>query len=512
MTTETAPALSPAQRLTAYWNTLREQKERKTVREILEREVLLCFINTNKDRINEFPLLTPQQRAAVDFLTIRGAADPLHEPVGNLIAAFINLLNKYGGQVSGGDSAGAEAEAPLLLNLESLLLKAVQSVVYTTALSVDNFSEVLIRHYGEEALHPIDSIMETVELGERFWKEHFDHFIGMLADCAYREITANQLYSIRRDKSRLVIRFNFDDILSRLKNTAKSVEKTRAQSTYEESLRTFESRKARKRLVEHLATLAHASQLPFQQSDLPHIARIVCMDPAGLSFENAQAFLNGGAAGATDAEGTVLDEGRAAFVLEQVRIMACTAAFSLNIMRQDFQKSLGMFESKETACIMKLLGTFDLASIERAFFAMLEFQFLSIIRQRAGDDLGKMQLRAMSLRRARVADVDALAEQGMNRIRRNKLWARDPDNEEFLLFAQQLPQDFKAMVEMLHLEPALQKSVLALWQSAPHKVFLLVQLNLDLISRTTTNLNQRLGEIFVRLGTLGPGKKNGTAA
>lgn len=57
MDTEQHQDASPQNRLLAYWDVLKVQKERKTVREILEREVLLCFINANKDRINEFPLL-----------------------------------------------------------------------------------------------------------------------------------------------------------------------------------------------------------------------------------------------------------------------------------------------------------------------------------------------------------------------------------------------------------------------------------------------------------------------
>jgi len=182
---------------------------------------------------------------------------------------------------------------------------------------------------------------------------------------------------------------------------------------------------------------------------------------------------------------------------------------SLGILRQDFQKSLSMFESKEAAQIMHLLGVFDLESIERAFFAMLELQFISIIRQRSGEDSGKMQIRSTRLRRVREEEVDTLMDLGLNRIRKNKLWVKDPDNEEYLLFAQQSPADFKAIMEIMHLEPQLARAVLTLWQHAHNKVFISVHLNLDLISRTTTNLNQRLAEIFLRFGTLGPGKKKG---
>ena len=511
MTQDPANGGTPQQRLAAYWSVLKEHKEKKTIRELVEREVLLCFIATNKDRINEYPLLPPQQHAIIDFLTTRAQGDPLHAHTSALITFFINQLNKYGGLLTTGDTAGAEGEVADLVNQESLLLKAIQAVVYTTALTVDNFSEVLIRHYGEESLPAIDAIMEKVELGERFWKENFDHFITKLADGAYREMTANQLYMVRREKSQIVLRFCFDDMLSRLKRTNKSIEKTRAQSVYETSLRTFEARKARKRLADHLTKLSHKPDYPFAPADIPYIASILCMDSAGLAFESAYTMLhaNSLAEPLKGADGEELTQQGARFIFEQMLTMACATSVSLGILRQDFQKSLSMFESKEAAQIMHLLGVFDLESIERAFFAMLELQFISIIRQRSGEDSGKMQIRSTRLRRVREEEVDTLMDLGLNRIRKNKLWVKDPDNEEYLLFAQQSPADFKAIMEIMHLEPQLARAVLTLWQHAHNKVFISVHLNLDLISRTTTNLNQRLAEIFLRFGTLGPGKKKG---
>lgn len=510
MDTEQHQDASPQNRLLAYWDVLKVQKERKTVREILEREVLLCFINANKDRINEFPLLGTQQHTVINFLTTRAHDDPLHEHNGALITFFINQLNKYGSLLSTGDTTAAEREVPSLINYESLLLKAVQGVVYTTALTLDTFSEVLIKHYGEDALHPIDAIIETVELSERFWKEHFDHFIEKLADSAYREITATQQYLIRREKSQLVIRFNFDDILSRLKRTDKHVEKTRAQTVFEENTRTFEVRKAKKSLAEHLLMLSQQQEYPFAQADIAHIAQIVCMDPAGISFEAALNFLkNTMKEGATDADNSPITEDSARFIVEQVLAMACSTAVSLNIIRHDIQKSLQMFEKKEAAQIMSLLGVFDFASIERAFFTMLEYQFLAILRQRAGEDIGKLQIRSMRLRRVREKDLIPLADEGLNRIRKTKLWLKDPDNDEYLIFAKQLPKDFKEMIELMHLEPKLIQKIFTLWQKASFKVYISVHLNLDLLSRTTTNINQRLSEILLRFGTMGPGQKNG---
>ncbi len=511
MTATSEQELKPQQRLAAYWETLKSQKERKTVRELLEREVLQRFISINKERINEFPLLSSQQQTIIDFLTTRGQGDPLHEHTSALIASFINQLNKYGGLLTVGDTAAAEEDEPDLLNQESLLLKAIQSVVYTTALTLDNFTEVLIQHYGEEALGPIDTIMEQEELGERFWKDCFSHFIGKLVDCAYREITANQQYTLRRERSQIVIRFNFDDIVGRLKRTEKAVEKTRAQSMFEEGLHSFEARTSRKLLTEHLTRIAGQPEYPFNTADIPHLAHIVCMDPTGESFSAAAAMLSQrGAApeNAPEEGGEAMTREKAKFIQDQALTMACAAAVSLNTIRQDIQKALFTFESKEAAHIMTLLGVFELASVERAFFAMLEFQFLAILRQRAGEDVGKLQFRTMRLRRVREADLAPLADEGLNRIRKNKIWLKDPDSESCYIFSKQQAREFKELVDLMHMEPKLARSVIGLWQKGQFKVFITVSLNLDLIARTTTNLNQRLSEIFMHLGTLGPGRQS----
>lgn len=507
MTTPSDQLPSPQQRIAAYWNVLKNHKERKTVREILEREVLFSFITTNKSRINEFPLLETQQQAIVDFLSSRVLGDPLHEHTASLLSFFINQLGKYGTLLSAGDTPGAEGEVPGLLNHESLLLKAVQSVVYTTSLAVDNFTEILIRYYGEQALGPIDAIMEKVELGEQFWKESFDHFITTLVDCAYREITANQLYTVRKEKSQLILRFGFDDIVSRLKHTDKQVEKTRAQMMYEQGA-TFEIRKARKLVAEHLARLSAKPEYPFNPADISHIAHVVCMDPAGVSFPAAAGLLASAAEiEAVDAEGKAMTQESARFIMEQVLTMACSSAVALNAMRQDLLKSLQMFESREAAYIMNQVGVFDMIALERTLYTMLEYQFLAILRQRAGEDIGKMQIRSTRLRRVREEDLAPLVDMGLNRIRKNKLWLKDPDGNGTLLFARQNQAEFLELVQLMQLEPPLAREVFSLWQRAGFKVVFSLHLNLDLIARTTTNLNQRLSEIFIRLGTLGPGKR-----
>lgn len=496
MTLSTTDMQNAQERCAEYWTTLRDQKERKSVREILEREVLLTFIRTNQERINEYPLLVPQQQSIIDFITTRAQGHPLHEHTANSISNFITTLNQYGNLTASDEHDAAAELVPTIHNLEAILLKTIQGVVYTTALTIDNFSEVLIRYFGEEALKTIDAIMEEVQLGPQFWKDHFEHFIGTQIDAAYDDTVSNGNVHLTKENGALVIRYAFDDVLTRLNQTDKTIEKTRIQELHLQNGDEVESRASQEMLVEFLHTQSRKSDYPFAQGDIELISQIVCMDVIGKQFGEAYTVVR---TEKTD-DTSEMTTDNAQFVCEQVLAFSCASAVSLGIMRRDFLQSLSMFESRETATIGKMLGTFDIEAIRKAFFAMLEFQFLTILRQKAGDDIGKMQLRIARERRISEQNVEALFDKGMNRIRKNKIWKKDPSLQEQLLFRVASPKELKKLIDILQLEPPLVKELILLWENAGYKVSIGVFLNMDLISRTTTNLNQRLSEIMKKFG------------
>lgn len=496
-----------SERLQTYWGCLRTHKERKSVREIMERELLLAFININKDRINEYPLLPVQQQAIIDFMTVRSVGTPLHEHTSKVITSFINALNKYGTLLTREEAEAAAKEEPHLLNQESLLLKSVQGVVYTTALTVDNFTEILIRYYGEEAFTTIDDIMEHTELGPEFWKRHFDHFIVSQIDEAYTTMVEKGGVSILKEQGHLVLRYAFDDVLERLKQTDKNVEKTRAQIMYGECVESIATESAPKELMQWLNALS-SKGYAFTPTDITTICCICCMDPAGKDFGTAVGTLRAAATGADTADAPAspypasasMTLESATFIQQQVLAMACSVATGLHIIRQDLLKSLTSLSSREVEQIQGLLGRLDLASLEKAFFAMLELQFISILRKVAGDDLGKMQIKMHRERRNEAASIDALAEKGLNRVRKNKVWKADPDSDEHLLFIPGTPRELKALIDIMQFEPALLREVILHWEQATPKLVVGVHLNLGLIARTTTNLSQRLAEILNRFG------------
>ena len=491
----------PEERLAAYVACLAATKDRRAVREVLEREVLLCLIRTNSDRINEYPLLETQQRSIIEILAARGAVDPLHEHIRKLVAEFVAQLGQYA-KPGGADSGQLRIG---LVNTETLLLKCVQGVVYTTALCTDNFIETLVRAYGEEALGPSDAITESTELDEQFWRKHFAHFVAGLVDEAYDAIMGQEAFSLTKERSLLVIRYPFDALLERLCRTPKPLDKTRVQTLFEFETRDFASRKARKLVHDILLGMAARPGYPFAQGDIDFISQIVCIDPAAKEMERMQTLLLSGGMPGADGEAAEVPPAevnaeQVQFLRDQVLGMACSVAITLNLLREDFLRALDGFSPKETAIVRRTLGDFSLPCLGKALQSLLEFQFVTLLRRRAGEDMGKIHIRTRKERRTSVAAVETLFDSGLTRIRRNKLWQQDPGRANMLLFRPQTATELESLLHLLQIEPQLAREIGSLWTDASFRVEFALYISLDLLARSTTNLNQRLAELLARFG------------
>ncbi|MBG3876543.1 hypothetical protein FVW20_05750 [Desulfovibrio oxamicus] len=509
----------PDERLAAYVACLAATKDRRAVREVVEREVLLCLIRTNSDRINEYPLLETQQRSIIEIVAARGAVDPLHGHIRKLVGEFVALLGQYA-KPGAGDSSQLRTR---LMNTETQLLKCVQGVVYTTALCTDNFIETLVRAYGEEALGPSDAVTESTELDEQYWRKHFEHFVVRMVDEAYDAIMTQEAFTLSKERSLLVIRYPFDALLERLCRTPKPLDKTRVQTLFEFETRDFASRKARKLVHDILQGMAARPDYPFASSDIDFISQIVCIDPAAREMEKLQTLLlSGGLTGdATgdapgDAPGTEggtppspatpapsppeVNAEQVQFLREQVVGMACSVATTLNLLREDFLRALDGFSPKETAIVRRTLGDFSLPCLGRALQSLLEFQFVTLLRRRAGEDMGKIHIRTRKERRTSVAAVETLFDSGLTRIRRNKLWQPDPGRATMQLFRPQTATELESLLHLLQIEPQLAREIGSLWTDASFRVEFALYISLDLLSRSTTNLNQRLAELLSRFG------------
>ncbi|MFV0423379.1 hypothetical protein [Oleidesulfovibrio sp.] len=484
------------ERLSAYVAKLQQMKESRAVREILERELLLEFIRLNQSRINEFPLIETQQRSISELFTLRGLEDPLYEHVKAIIGNFIQTLNRYGKALENSDEDSRRSLIPDLSNLEVLLVKCIQGVVYITALTLDNVAETLATYFGDDAYKAIDDITVQEELGVRFWQRHIEHFIGKTVESAFVKMVSEERFTLRKEGNMLAMTYRFDDLLSYLGATPAPPDKSRIQQQFENQEADFETRKNRKLVLDYLRAEFSDTGKGFSTTDIGHIGQLVCIDPSSRQLSAALTFLHTG----IQPEGMELTREQAVFITEQVQALASGMAIGLNVMREDFLRAPQMFSAKEINAIRNMLGPFDLNGLHRVLGFMLESQFMAILRQRFGEDAGKMQVRSLRERRVAASQVLALEDLGMNRIRRNKLWRQDPDANDYMLFQMHTVQELQRLLQLFQMESPLVRAVAKLWETARFKLEIKVGINLDLLSRTTTNLNQKLAEILSRFG------------
>ncbi len=485
-------------RLAAYLARLEELKEANALREVLEERVFLEFIRVNRDRINEYPLLEVEQQSVTEILLRASGDHPGREFVKEKINNFLLALNRFGKAFAQGDEAAADPARTELVNAETILVKAVQGVVYAASLVKDNFSDAVIRHFGEESLHVIDRITETKDFDESYWKAYVEAFVKGKVTEAYEISIRQNRFGIFREGSFLVVRFHFDEVLSRLRGTDKEIQQTRVQKFFNERRKTEEGQKIRN----FTASFLSGGDNPITQagataSEILHVSSVAAIDTIGREFLEA---FSPEATLPKEAEEADKELVRRDFVKEQLLSLCVGAAMVGSVVRRDFALALKGFDAKETMVIQKMAGNFESERLEKALLVILEFYFTHLLREKGEAEGAKVQVRTTRARRALKKDVDRLEKFRLNRIRRKQVWEDDPDNPDMLLYRAKNIDEFKNVVEVLQLEENLKKAVYAMWSLASFKIDFLVLINLAAVGKVTTNLPQRIAEILSLYG------------
>jgi hypothetical protein len=503
------PHLDKAQRLAAYQKKLRALKERSSLREVMERELLLEFIRVNHSNISEYPLLKAQQKSVIELLCGR-MGHPGYEYIHTHISGFIVQLAHYEKAIRTKDQARAAELQTGLINTESMLVKCVQGIVYAMALITDNFEEIVLRYFGQNALKEYSSLIETHELDERFWQAFVQQFITKRVKEAHGEILDGERFTLTREKNFLVIRFLFDDILAKLNPTDQVIEKTRIQKSYVASRTEFEGRR-RAKLVQTVLTkgaakLSQAKSLT--KNELLQAARITYIDPVGQDFdtlyekrslqrpnaEEAQADTDRDAAAAQLKN----DQIEFKFLMDQVVAVGMGAAIALGRTSDHFYSALEEFVPEQIEGIRPLARDFSIPTLEKILFFLLENHTIHILRETGREEGGKIQVRSGRAKRVPAATVDGLPS--MSKIRKTQLFANDVTREGMLLFKPKTARQMTAAMDMLSLEPELKEALTALWRDAFFRVDIMVLINLEQVARTTTNLKAKLSEILLKYG------------
>ncbi|SKA73342.1 hypothetical protein SAMN02745704_00457 [Paucidesulfovibrio gracilis DSM 16080] len=502
---ETTPKLDKDQRLKAYLDVLeRLRQERTSLREVLEREILLSFIRINRANLNEFPLLETQQRTVINLLCQRSdhpAYDYIHKLTGN----FLVLLNRLSKAGPGEEDEKGQSTRSRLLNTETLLIKCMQGIIYANGLITDNFEELVLRNFGEAALPEYNQMLKEHELDRNFWQTFLERFVGGPVGQAHQEILANNRFHMNKEGNSLVVRFSMDDVLRHLSPSEKDIDKTRIQTAFEQRSRGYEGRRTLRLVTNCLARgLSFIPREAITSSDVESLARIACVDDVSQQFRIAyQERMQRREQADLDPDDETEHKLNFNFLMEQVVATGVGALIGVSQTRSEFSAALTNF-IHEQAGTMQLLGKdLSLTNLQRVLSGVLEDHFLQRVRLQVENE-GGIQVLKSRVRRSSLTQVRALKDKGLTRIRKNKLWRKDPANPEMLLFRVRNAAELAKLCRMLQLEPELLADVTRLWQAESFKVGIMLVVDLAAMSRRTTNLALRLKELLTRLGLVKP--------
>ncbi|MDO9632591.1 MAG: hypothetical protein Q7I92_11895, partial [Humidesulfovibrio sp.] len=334
------------ERLEAYFATLRPLKERSTVREALERELLLAFIRINSGGISEYPMLESQQQSIINTLC-RRTDHPADAFLRKLASNFPLLLNRVDKEQSAGDEAALAQTTAMLRNTESLLVKSVQGMVFAMGLTTDNYEELIMRHFGAPGLSQFADLIKTHELDQSFWSEFVERFIAQHIAEGYGQLTGAGKFLLSKDGQQVLIRFLFDDVLATLHDSPGEIAKTRVQTAFETASAEGEEAQAVRKMVQ-ACLLKGLSFLPgdLLLEHLESAALIVCMDPVAASLYRA---MQSRASGQPPQEKHPLP-----FLMEQAVAVALGAILVLSQAREHFLTALASLRSDEIEAVRSL--------------------------------------------------------------------------------------------------------------------------------------------------------------
>lgn len=490
-----ASSLDRDGRFAACLERLEELKAVKARREVLEERVFLEFLRSNRGRINEFPLLETEQQSLMDMLLRRAEGlHPGHLFIKDHFSAYLLELNHYGKAKAVGDAAEQEKLARRLERQETVLAKCLQGAVYASSLIKDNFSDAVIRHFGEDSLGKIEEITSTMVFDELYWRAYIDRFIKEEVRGAYDDILAERRYRLLREGQLLMVVYPFDAVLAKLKGTTKAISKTRVQATFEA---TVEAEDGRATAEAALALCSRAdlgdSDKRLERDELHYAAQVAAMDPMTADYRAALAD------DGPDAEA------RRELLAEAVVALCLGTMVSLRVVREDFSRALRDFSAREIAGLVQTAGVFEARRLGNVLEHVMEFDLAHLLREKGEADAARIQVKSARVRRAAKAEVDALAEAGFNKIRRKQFFEDDPDQPEMLLWRVKNAAEFEEKLRLLQIEPELTRSLAGLWEYAGYKVDLYLCINLAALGKVATNLSARVTEILGRYGIAPPG-------
>lgn len=506
-------------RFERYLDKFRQLKERKITWELLQRELLLEFINVNSDRISDFPDNPMQQVTIVNVLFHGTMEHPAREFVARIVESFVSDLTRYG-QAKGKDQDQAFLEKLLnnLISSEAILIKCIQGVIYVVASVIETCGQVIVNIYGHNSFEAYKDIVERHDLSSNFWRAIFEFYVKQQMVDAYESIVRKSKFTYSKTATTLSIHFYFDHVLDEV-NTEMDLEEDIDDWTYvEKTVQEYEYKRLRKIVSEYLNE--HKDILMDELSgsrDIGHIVDIICVDQAASQFkekhlDEVQASLRWETGNPFSKE-KLLEKHSFELLKEQILASAVGAAVAFATMLRDFISAINVFSSKDmdiidirdTEVIKSLVRTFDVDALERSLYYLLETYFFNSLKRKGLDKKDKIEVKVVRKRRVPRSKVEDLFDHGLTKIRKNRLWRDDPVRPKMLEFKSPTVTDLLERFKATLIEGELNQRIVKLWKTALPKVEFRVVINTKLVSRSTTNLKKGLSEILYKYGILAAG-------
>ncbi len=496
MSLEDPEALS---RFESHLTELRRLKETSARRETQERDILLSVLLTNRHRLAEYPTLEAERQNLAATLILRADQLPAHVNFREWLSGFLVTLNQYEvAKRTGVDDQISPLETQLH-NQETLLVKCLQGCIWASGIIRDEFNDTILSRFGEDALADLDDLTQSGESDERYWQGLLERFIFGFVNKSYSELVDEEKYKLSREGSFLALRFPLDALLAFLPGTDKSIDKTRLQAAFDQTLTNPELYKAAQAISLVIADQDPPLGTDKFKTDLDFIGRIASMDPsASLSL---QALAEEHGADALPEDQAEAREAQTSFLRDQYLAVATGASLGLGVSRESLSKGLKLFTPREQETLLAVCGAFNPESLSVAFALMLEYALCRLLTDKSADEGGKVQVKCLKQRRAPRAAVEAMAPNGFNRIRQKLFFDEDPANPAWFLFKAKSAQDLAETMKMAN-DPQSIPSLQALWTRMDFKTEAVVLVNLPLVAKSSPNMQAKVGEILGKYGIL----------
>lgn len=499
----------PSARIDSYLQTLRRLKETSARRDVLERELFLAVLLANKGRLTESPTLDNDQQHLASAIAMRGEPHPAHAWYRDWMSQFSATLNQYEVAARTGQEGQAAALLGQLVNNESLLAKCLQGYILLSGVVRDDFNDVIISRFGETALADIDELTHAGFSDDRYWKALMERFALGFVTHSYPELISGERFRLGREGAFVAVRLPLDGLLELLPGTDKDIEKTRLQ-TLVHSLRDDPQQTRCAQAATAMLAGLDRPLLPGKPSkaDLDLLGRMACLDPAAARF--VEVFIEGKPLNDDELppEPDADNPGRSAaradaareFIRNQLVAMAAGCALALCNLREDIAKAMNAFPPRDVERLLAVAQAFDPATLATTHSLMLELALCRLLSEKVQDEGGKVQVKTVRQRRAARKDVEALAAGGFNRIRQKVFFEDDPASKAWLLFKDKTPQELAEAIKLANMGPELSQALTALWMRMEFKTEVVALVNLQLVAKTSPNVQARLAEILAKLG------------